>query len=65
MDKEMIDSMRRIRRNWTEDLISETQTATCNGHMRTVYRITRVLSNERIATTAVKDKQGKHDWKTQ
>ena len=52
--------MRNDRRNWTEGLISEAETAASNGHMKTVYEITRVLGNERGAVTStVKDKNGK------
>ncbi len=51
--------MRTDRRNWTEGLIEEAEAAANNGHMKTVYEITRVLSNEKkAATSSVKDQNG-------
>ncbi|XP_061176180.1 uncharacterized protein LOC133185137 [Saccostrea echinata] len=59
-DREVKRSMRNYRRKWTEDLITEAERAASNGHMKTVYEITRVISNEKKSTTtAIKDKEGK------
>lgn len=61
IDKEVKSSMRNDRRNWTEDLIEEAETAANHGHMKTVYEVTRVLSNERRAgTSTVIDRDGKN-----
>lgn len=52
--------MRNDRKKWTEDMITDAERAANNGHMKTVYEITRVLSNERRGMpTAIKDKDGK------
>ena len=53
--------MRNDRRNWTENLIAEAETAANKGHMKTVYEITRVIGNEKkgTTTTTIKDKDGK------
>ena len=53
--------MRNDRRNWTENLIAEAETAAKKGHMKTVYDITRVLGNKKkgTTTTTIKDKDGK------
>ena len=59
-DKEVKRSMRDDRRKWTDDLVTEAERAASNGHMRTVYEVTRVLSNERRGTAnVVKDKDGR------
>ena len=59
IDKEVKNSIRKDRRNWTEDLIEEAETAANKGHMKTIYEVTRVLSNERrTETSTLKDKDG-------
>ncbi|XP_062573819.1 uncharacterized protein LOC134235688 [Saccostrea cucullata] len=59
-DREVKRSMRNDRRKGTEDMITEAERAASNGHMKTVYEITRVLSNvKKGMTTAMKDKEGK------
>ena len=59
-DKDIKRSMRNDKRKWTEDLMTEAERAANNGHMRTVYEVTRVLCNEKRGTAnVVKDKEGK------
>ncbi|KAK3090013.1 hypothetical protein FSP39_008513 [Pinctada imbricata] len=59
-DKEIKCSVRNDRRKWTDDLMNEAERAASNGHMRTVYEVTRVLCKERRSTgNVVKDKDGR------
>jgi hypothetical protein len=58
-DKEIKRSMRNDRRKGTVDLMNEAERAASNGHMRTVYKVTRVLCNERCTGNVVKDKDGR------
>ncbi|KAK3082831.1 hypothetical protein FSP39_006593 [Pinctada imbricata] len=48
--------MRNDWRKWTDDLMNEAERAASNGHMRTVYEVTRMLCNERSTGKVVKDK---------
>ena len=58
-DREVKSSMRRDRRKWTDSLIEDAERAASNGQMKTVYEITRTLSNDMKSTPSViKDKNG-------
>ena len=59
-DREVKSNMRKDRRKWTDNMIEEAEKAANNGRMKTVYEITRTLSNEKRRTPSViKDKEGK------
>lgn len=53
--------VKRSMRNDTEAMITDAERAAINGHMKTVYEITKgVLNNERkCMPTAIKDKEDK------
>ena len=52
--------MRRNKRKWAEDLAQEVENAAQMGRMKTVYDITKKLTNEkkRKAVNSVRDKSG-------
>lgn len=43
-DREVKLSMRNDKRKWTEDMITGAERAVYNGHIKTVYKITRVMA---------------------
>lgn len=40
-DREVKRNMRNDRRKWAEDMITDAERAASNGHMKTVYEITK------------------------
>ena len=48
------------KRQWTDDIANEAENASWQQHMKTLYSLTKVLSNERPRQSAeVKNKNGK------
>jgi hypothetical protein len=46
-DKEVKQSMRKYRREWTDNMTEEAEKAAQNGRMKTVYEVSRTLCNEK------------------
>ena len=60
MDREVKRQVRVDRRKWTEEIGKEAENAAEQQHMKTLYTLTKVLSNERPRqSAAVMDKTGK------
>ena len=58
-DREVKKSARRDKRKWAEDLAQEAENAVQMGRMKTVYDMTKKLTNEkRKAVNSVRDKSG-------
>ena len=55
----MKTSIRSDKRKWMDDIAKEAEDAAGNQHMRTLYRLTKTLCNERPRrSVAVLDKDG-------
>ena len=59
-DREVKRQVRLDKRRWTEEITKEAENAAKQQHMKTLYTLTKVLSNERPRqSAAVMDKPGK------
>ena len=59
-DREVKRQVRVDKRRWTEEIAEEAENAAKQQHMKTLYTLTKVLSNERPRqSAAVIDKNGK------
>ena len=59
-DREVKRQVRVDKRGWTEEIAKEAENAANQQHMKTLYTLTKVLSNERPRQSAeVMDKTGK------
>lgn len=59
-DREIKRQIRVDKRRWTQEIAKEAENAAKQQHMKTLYTLTKVLSNERPRhSAAVMDKNGK------
>ena len=59
-DREIKRKVRVDKRRWTEEIAEEAENAAKQQHMKTLYTLTKVLSNEKPRqSAAVMDKNGK------
>ncbi len=59
-NKEIKKSIKADKRKWFEDIATEAETASRNQHMKTLYRLTKTLCNDKPKqSTSVMDKNGR------